>query len=247
MLMVSRHTGFCRLVGYDEQRRSIITKFYNLGSLNDYLANKLNLWLKRDMVRIASEIARAIKYLHRAHIAHANITASHIFLELDASLKLKAVISKLGSVHILKSNLVFDRSRSSSKHKITLFSPPEQIQFLGRQNSEITEESDGEDPLSDMEWLSGDIFSFGCVLHRLIHRENVAFQQKPPVIKAAKPRIFDKKPVNQVNQVNQANSLSMPQSVVSSSTEDLISAKATPQVKPRIKKMTPSSSNNELF
>lgn len=155
------NNNICPLVGYCVENESniyIMTSYYKLGSLYDFLHVKKIKMSYVDKIKIAISIAHGIKYLQDNKIYHCHLSSNNILLEDD----MNPLIADYGFDNLKNNASIFNKYTNKNS-----YSSPEILEDSKSIGQKM--ESEEDDKI--------DIYSFGFLLWELI-TETIPFDVK---------------------------------------------------------------------
>jgi len=161
------HEGFARVFGYSETPAIILMKFYQFGSMADFIHGAGNVsnayyYSKRGAVRLAWFLCQSLEVMHSAGYVHSDIKPGNVLLDTDSNGGLITVLSDFGICQIVDPTVLRVKAfRVSQAIGASLsYAAPEVLMFL---KSPI--------PLNADENLKKtDIYSLACVMYELFTR-----------------------------------------------------------------------------
>lgn len=154
-----------KFLGYSNSPRTIILKFYPLGSLKGFLASKPFPVTKRLTVRLLSDISRALYAIHQAGFAHCDVKPDNILLEKLFDGSLRATLTDFGITQVLDSTVMMVEAfkRAAIDGASTGYAAPEVIRLL---------RDFDESPIKINDLVfKRDIYSFAMVLYDFLPKK----------------------------------------------------------------------------
>jgi serine/threonine protein kinase len=157
--LMSNNRHFPKFIGYCEKPLCILMKYYECGSLKDYLQKQLQ---RIHKLRISSDIAKGLLALHRNHVAHCDLKPPNVLLERAANGRLVAIITDFGIARITSDVILSAKAfnvvnlRGLSWH----YAAPEVIRrFRGSTSYN-----------SSLALNAGDTYAFAIIIYELLSR-----------------------------------------------------------------------------
>ncbi len=97
-------------MGYYDDPPIIVMKYYELGTLEDWILNNdkcpASQWTETFIHRIATNIANALNELHKKRMYHRDIKPQNVFMEIDGTGEINAVLGDFGSTLVSDDRLL---------------------------------------------------------------------------------------------------------------------------------------------
>ena len=167
-------SGFCKVFGYSLNPAAVIIKFYACGDLTRFIrgcsqANGYFVYSKVRLIDLSRQICTAIAYMHANGLAHCDIKAQNILLDLEprsrrgSPFELVAIISDFGISHIISINAVkkIQHFIPSNLNGVSVGSSGPEV--LLRFRTRVDEN----DPRI---WIAGDVYALAANLYHLLTR-----------------------------------------------------------------------------
>jgi serine/threonine-protein kinase len=101
--LMSSNSHFPKFIGYCEQPVCILMKYYECGSLENYLKKPLQTSHK---LSITKDISNAILALHNHHVAHCDLKPANVLLERADDGRLVAILTDFGIARITSEEIL---------------------------------------------------------------------------------------------------------------------------------------------
>ncbi|KAI3659558.1 hypothetical protein MP638_005244 [Amoeboaphelidium occidentale] len=157
MIMLSTFPNFCKIIAFTENPLSIILNFYPDGSLSEWL-NKHKHSLKTTL-KIAKEITGALNVMHSHYLAHCDIKAQNILIQMEGGVP-SCYLTDFGITQILSEKII----ATKSFHVINLrglsiqYASPEALRNF-RSKKYV-----------NVDFKMYDVFSLACVTYEVLTR-----------------------------------------------------------------------------
>lgn len=168
----SKYPYFCQLLGFEDEKMTMLLKFYQHGPLSIYLFTKSNFWSKFFALSIALDISRGLQILHESDVVHCDVKLDNILLEYDESANVfHGVITDFGIARILTApedmkvkHFTLKKIRAASVY----YASPELMVILGLGGNTPKRDNRPPDVVK-----SADVYAFGCMLSALMTRRKI--------------------------------------------------------------------------
>lgn len=161
---------FSQIYGYDIECKAICMKYYQKGSLAQWIRDTnsmLPYYSSAIVFSFASDIVNAIKTMHDMSIMHGDIKPDNILLDQIDGTFYRAVITDFGSAKNLNDkNNLFNASYCRKLHATPMYAAPEVLCQVFNVNDYAIQDCSPE------AFKSSDIYSYGMTIHEMISRES---------------------------------------------------------------------------
>ncbi|KAI3655518.1 hypothetical protein MP638_004420 [Amoeboaphelidium occidentale] len=105
--MLSPYPHFCKIIGYTENPKSIVLKYYPDGSLYEFLRkNKMG---KISALKILKELSTALHTMHEHFLAHCDIKTQNVLVEVNAGVP-TCILTDFGITQMLSEKIIATKS-----------------------------------------------------------------------------------------------------------------------------------------
>ena len=162
------HPNFIRLFAYSTRHVTMVTKFYELGDMCDFISG-LGPTVKRGipyskliMVSLLRQFTAAIAHMHKSGIVHCDVKPANVLLDIDSNGGLAAILTDFGISRIVDMSAMKVQAFNVADLRgasIAYASPESLIRFRKR-----LPETDGK------VWMAADIFSLAISALQMMTR-----------------------------------------------------------------------------
>ncbi|KAI3656639.1 hypothetical protein MP638_007413 [Amoeboaphelidium occidentale] len=158
MIMLAAFPSFCSFIGYTENPKSIVLKYYPDGSLYEFLCkNKIG---KNSALKILKELSKALHTMHSHFLAHCDLKTQNVLVEVNAGLP-SCYLTDFGITQILSEKIIATKSFSviNLRGLSVQYAAPEAFSNFRSKN------------YSGVEYKKYDVYSYACVLYEVLARK----------------------------------------------------------------------------
>jgi tRNA A-37 threonylcarbamoyl transferase component Bud32 len=158
MVTLLRFKNFCQIIGYTDQPLSLILKYYDLGSLKDWIRE--NQPSQKTAVKISRDISKALETMHNHYLAHCDIKTQNILMEKLGE-SVSCVLTDFGITQVLSEKIIATRSFHIINIRglsIQYAAPEALFNFRSKKYNKV-------------DFKMYDIYSFGCVIFEVLTRK----------------------------------------------------------------------------
>ncbi|KAI3662256.1 hypothetical protein MP638_001453 [Amoeboaphelidium occidentale] len=158
MVTLSRFKNFCQIIGYTDHPLSLILKYYDLGSLKDWIRE--NQPSQKTAIRISRDISKALETMHNHYLAHCDIKTQNILME-KLGQSVSCVLTDFGITQVLSEKIIATRSFNIINIRglsIQYAAPEALFNFRSKKYNKV-------------DFKMYDIYSFGCVIFEVLTRK----------------------------------------------------------------------------
>ncbi|KAI3655595.1 hypothetical protein MP638_005771 [Amoeboaphelidium occidentale] len=158
MIMLATFPNFCLFIGYTENPKSILLKYYPDGSLNEFLRkNKIG---KNAALKILKELSTALHTMHEHFLAHCDIKTQNVLVEVNAGVP-TCYLTDFGITQILSEKIIATKSFNviNLRGLSVQYAAPEAFSNFRSKN------------YSGVDFKKYDVYSYACVAYEVLGRK----------------------------------------------------------------------------
>lgn len=123
---------FAKMLGYTAKPKMIVMKYYPMGSLDRLIHAREVKWTRQLLMKMAADIAMALKAMHEAGFAHCDLKPGNILIEKVLTGRgLQGVLTDFGITQVVDTkNVVRGFKKSEIQGASLLYAAPEVIRMI---------------------------------------------------------------------------------------------------------------------
>lgn len=159
--------NFAKLIGFTNNPPTIAMKYYTLGSLHDFIADKLDLASFHNSISncfLLRDVAVALREMHESGFVHCDIKPANILIDQTPERGVFAVLSDFGISRVLVTTVLLVQAFQVANNDgaSVAYAAPEVLRRANKDESETINED---------ELKASDVYSYSMVAFELVTKQ----------------------------------------------------------------------------
>lgn len=167
----SQSDKFAELIGYTDEKLTMVMKYYIFGSVKNLLTVHLAIWTKKCAIDLLRDIADGISTMHNLGFAHCDIKIDNILVEFNEKKgRYAALVTDLGISRVLTPTtmgIYAFRFKHTLGISVNYAAPEIILVFRLRQEDRRT--------IHDI--MAGDVYAYGIVMSQFLNKSKVPWRK----------------------------------------------------------------------